>query len=196
IFQPDALNARPCDTLPGAAYRICAARALWYRAPFDVRSACTAERSSAPVRQQLKRRRQRRGRRAVHESQSRWLEYNPAYRGAADAAPPARPAREKGERTVLWSTARFFRQALDFVRNIDGRIILHKAQLVDARFQLGNRLFKIQKGSFHYALRACSRSVTSACQPRRTERRNRSIFDICEDSEHRPTQDHGRTVRS
>src|SRR5260364_128956 len=31
-------------------------------------------------------------------------------------------------------------------------------------------------------LRACSRSVTSAWKPWRTERRNRSIFDICEDS--------------
>src|SRR5260363_388745 len=30
-------------------------------------------------------------------------------------------------------------------------------------------------------LRACSRSVTSAWKPWRTERRNRSIFDICED---------------
>src|SRR5260363_63691 len=35
-------------------------------------------------------------------------------------------------------------------------------------------------------LRTCSRSVTSARQPRRTERRKRSIYEICEHSEHRP----------
>src|SRR5260364_73429 len=75
-------------------------------------------------------------------------------------------------------------------------------------------------------LRTCSRSVTSACQPRRApsraatrravrrsgvasiakrgrpappcaaQRRNRSIYIICEDSEHRPTQAHGRAIRA
>src|SRR5260363_102214 len=44
-------------------------------------------------------------------------------------------------------------------------------------------------------LRTCSRSVTSARHPRRTERRNRSIYIIYEDSCYLPTQAHGRAER-
>src|SRR5260364_275624 len=44
-------------------------------------------------------------------------------------------------------------------------------------------------------LRTCSRSVTSARHPRRTERRNRSIYIIYEDSCSHPTQTHGHAEK-
>jgi hypothetical protein len=38
-------------------------------------------------------------------------------------------------------------QARDLVRDVDGRILVHVAQLVDLRLQLGDRLFEIERRS-------------------------------------------------
>jgi hypothetical protein len=50
---------------------------------------------------------------------------------------------------VLGQRLAFFLQATDFLRNIQGGIVLHKAQFFDLGFELGNRLLKVEEGGFH-----------------------------------------------
>jgi hypothetical protein len=42
-------------------------------------------------------------------------------------------------------------QARDFLGDVDRRIVLHEAQLLDLRFQLGDRLLEFEKCRFHDA---------------------------------------------
>jgi hypothetical protein len=42
-------------------------------------------------------------------------------------------------------------QARDLLGDVDRRVILHEAQLVDPGLQLGDRLLEIEKGGFHGA---------------------------------------------
>ena len=58
------------------------------------------------------------------------------------------PWRELG--VNLLGQALIFRvETRDFLRYIDGRIVLHKTQLLDLRFKFGDRLFEFQKACFH-----------------------------------------------
>ena len=50
---------------------------------------------------------------------------------------------------VLDKGLALFLEPVDFVGDVDCRIILHKAKLFDLGFQLGDRLFKFQKSGFH-----------------------------------------------
>ena len=49
---------------------------------------------------------------------------------------------------IFGQTLAFFRQLVDFGGDVDRRIVLHVAQLLDLGFQLGNRLFEIEKIEF------------------------------------------------
>src|SRR5260363_230893 len=72
---------------------------------------------------------------------------------------------------------------------MDGGAV-HCANQPIARIAASARRRLMQDG-----LRTCSRSVTSARHPRRTERRNRSIYIIYEDSCYLPTQAHWRATQ-
>ena len=62
----------------------------------------------------------------------------------------------------------FFVQPRDLVGDVDRRILVHEAQLVDLRLQLGDRLLEIEEGLLHRcgAIGGIAHSIALACRRR------------------------------